>query len=129
MKLFNNPDFSIDNMIEYIKENTSNLVPFFSSTKAVIGSDTVMLLVSFTPKETWKYGYVENSPYFRMCIESDGTMEVFTASLYKSNQPKTNSTRIGKFRKYTAKNRESVIKKLVEYIDKIKIELEHGTND
>lgn len=83
-----------------------------------------MLLVSFESKENWPNGYVENSQYFRMMIDSNGVMECFTYSLHKPNVKKNEYTRLSKFRKYTAKNKEGVLKKLTEYIEKIKKEIE-----
>ena len=122
--IFNNQDFTTVDMINFIKDNTNGITPFFQVTKAHLGSDSVMLLVSFDPKESWKNGYVENSQYFRMMIESNGVMECFTYSLYKPNVKKGEYTRLSKFRKFTAKNKEGVLKKLTEYIEKIRKEIE-----
>lgn len=122
-KIFNNSIMKIDEMIEYIKEKTNGLAPVIYVTKAVIGNDTIMILVSFTPKSEWKHGYVENSQYFRMSIESNGEMECFTYSLYKPNMAKSMSTRLSKFRKSTVNSKELIIDKLVKYINKIKSEM------
>jgi hypothetical protein len=122
--IFNNQTFTTLEMINFIKDNTNGITPFFQVTKAPLGADTIMLLVSFDPKEKWNYGYVENSQYFRMMIESNGTMEVFVHSLYKPNERKSQSTLLTKFRKYTAKDKESILKKLIDFIEKIKKEIE-----
>jgi hypothetical protein len=45
---------------ETIKESLSKMVPFCEVSLAAIGKDSIMLLVSFNPKESWSYGYVMN---------------------------------------------------------------------
>ncbi len=94
---------------------------FYSLNKGVFGNDTIMVLVSFEPKEAWSNGYVENSNYFRMSIQKDGKMEVFTQSLYEPGKPESYETRLKiKFRKSTAKNMKDAADRLVKFINEVK---------
>ena len=120
--IFNINGFDVNNMIDYIKSSGINL-PYLQVTNGVLGNETIMILASFDPKSEWNHGYVENSQYFRMMIESNGVMEVFTQSLHQRNIRKSYDTRLKtKFRKSTVKDKESVIKKLNEYIEKVRKE-------
>ena len=120
--IFNVNGFDVNNMIDYIKSSGIKL-PYLQVTKAALGLDSIMILASFESKSEWKHGYVENSQYFRMVIESNGVMEVFMQSLHQRNIRKSYDTRLKtKFRKSTVKDKESVIKKLNEYIEKVRKE-------
>lgn len=97
---------------------------FYSLSKGVFGDDTIMVLVSFEPKEGWSNGYVENSNYFRMAIYKDGKMEVFTQSLYEPGKQVSYETRLKiKFRKATAKSMKDAADRLVKFIKEVKKEL------
>ena len=114
-QIFNTTEVSQETFINELRSVLTQLVPYVSVHSGVLGKDTIMVLVSFDKKEDWRYGYVENSNYFRMCIESDGVMEEFVQSIY------IGGNRLGfKFRKSTCKSREVVINKLVDFINKIK---------
>lgn len=121
--IFNNDEMNVLEMVEYIKNELNGLVPFIQVQKGCLGDDNIMLLLSFEPKEKWVNGYIENSNYFRMIVESNGAMEVFTQSLYV-NKIISYETRLKiKFRKCTVKDKENVIRKIKEFINKVKIEL------
>lgn len=122
-RIFNNEEIDVFGMIEYIKNELNGVVPFIQVQKGSLGIDNVMLLVSFDPKEKWNYGYVENSNYFRMIVESNGIMEVFTQSLYVKKIISYETRLKIKFRKCTVKDKETVVRKIKEFIGKVKIEL------
>ena len=66
-------------------------------------SDSIMLLVSLDEKKDWKNGILENSCYFRMRLESDGTLEMFGGGSVK---PAKN------FRKTKVSSAEDVVSKI-----------------
>lgn len=94
---------------------------YYSLSKGAFGNDTIMVLVSFEPKTEWSNGYVENSNYFRMSIQENGKMEVFTQSLYEPGKPVSYETRLKiKFRKATAKSAKDAADRLVKFINEVK---------
>ena len=106
-------------------ENLVKKVPYYKAWFSTLGyQNTLFLTVGFDKKEDWSYNIFENSNYFKMSIKTDGTMEVFTQSLYPRIETKTYETRLKvKFRKTKAKDIQDAIKKLNAYIDLIKKEL------
>ena len=123
-KIFNTDIISQQQAINYLQTELTPLAPFVKVSSGALGNETIMLLVSFEPKENWSYGYVENSNYFRMRIEDNGMLEVFVATFYKKG---TNASSAGydnrlkiKFRKTTVKSLEEAKKKIADYINKIK---------
>lgn len=122
-KIFNNGEKTQKEAIDYLKNELSGLVPFVSVSSASIGSDTIMLLVAFEPKEKWPHGYVENTNYFRMRIGEDGEMEVFTSSLYKKDSTPSRENRLNvKFRKAKAKTLEDAKNRISKLIEEVKNE-------
>ena len=71
-KLFENGEITVFDMMAFLNKELETIVPFVNITKGILGNDSIFLLVSFDEKSTWSYGYVNNSNYFRMMIESDG---------------------------------------------------------
>lgn len=104
--------------ISKIKHNLEGKVPYYVvNTGPMSRNDSIYLVVGFQEKGTWPSGIMENSNYFRMRIELDGTMEVFTQSLYKQgNRPSFENRLPVKFRKARAKDLNDAIKKLNAYI-------------
>lgn len=96
--------------------------PIFQvSNGALGGTKTAYLIVGLDPKSEWKNNIFENSRYFKMSIDFNGVMEVFTASLnQKSTNRYTAFERIPiKFRKATAKSVQDAISKIQKFIDQI----------
>ena len=123
-KIFNTKEINVYEMIDFIKNGIENEVPFVHISKGIFGGDTIMLLISFDPKSEWKFGYVENSNYFRMMVEDNGVIEEFTRSLYYKGVGKSFETRLKtKFRKCTVKSKEDVVRKIKDYINKVKVEM------
>lgn len=52
--------------------------PFVAVGPAPISGPQIALFVSLQPREQWKNGIRENSAYFQMFIDEDGTMDMFT---------------------------------------------------
>lgn len=119
IKIFNTTEVSQETFINELRNVLTHLVPYVSVHSGVLGKDTIMVLVSFDKKEDWRHGYVENSNYFRMSIESDGVMEEFVQSIYIGGESSIKNRLGFKFRKSTCKSREVVINKLVDFINKI----------
>ena len=117
--IFNNGNKTVKEMIDFINTELIADAPYVRASRAAMGDDTIMLLVSFEPKESWRYGYVENSNYFRMSIEQDGEMEVFTQSLHKGGGSFEHRLKV-KFRKCFVKTEEQMILKLKTFIQKVK---------
>jgi hypothetical protein len=84
-------------------------VPYVKAYTSSLGGPhrmTVMLTVSFDPKEEWSNNILENSMYFKMIIGYDGKMELFSGP----------SWRIKKFRKTRAKSIDDAIFKIKRYV-------------
>ena len=101
-----------------LNEKYDGRLPFVKVSGGCFGYDSVFLLVSFDKKEDWVNGYVENSNYFQMAIYSNGSMKVFTQSLYEKGHRNSYNHRLSnkgiKFR--TSKN-VSTVEKMFEKID------------
>lgn len=114
------PD-QIQESIDFIKKQLEGVVPVFTVSKSSLGGTDIYLLVCFQPRNEWAHGIMENSNYFRMRIEMNGTMEEFTRSLYQKGARAAYETRLPvKFRKTKAKDVKDAAKKLLAYIELIK---------
>jgi hypothetical protein len=121
MKIFNDGILSNVELIEKLRTELSGLTPVIRVFPALLGDGMITLLVCFEPKEDWKNGIMENGNYFRMSIEDDGVMEIFTQSLYKKSSHFSFENRLPiKFRKTTVKTIDQLLVKLKAHIDKIK---------
>lgn len=120
--IFNNDSMDIVQASEILADALKKENPgYYSLSKGAFGNDTIMVLVSFESKTEWSNGYVENSNYFRMSIQENGKMEVFTQSLYEPGKPESYETRLKiKFRKSTAKNMKDAADRLVKFINEVK---------
>jgi hypothetical protein len=121
--VFNNDKITLDDAIFKIKESLEGNVPYYNVTKGTFGNDSIYLAVSFQSKDEWAHKIFENSPYFRMAIYDSGEMEVFTNTVYKTQNNKEIKTKV-KFRKTKVKSIDEVIKKLTNFIDDIKEDIE-----
>jgi hypothetical protein len=121
----NNVTLDTDSVIEYIKREIGGHVPYLSIGKGALGGeDSIYLSISLDPKNEWNYGYIDNSQHFRMSIYHDGSMEVFTQSLYKKGHRNSYEHRLKtKFRKCTANTVEDVVKRIKKFIDKVNAEI------
>jgi len=123
-KIFNNGTIDQKTAIEYLKNKLVDKVPFVRVESGCLGNRTIMLLVSFDKKETWSFGYVENTNYFRMSIEDDGVMEVFVQSIHDRRRCVTYESRVKtKFRKCTVKSLDVVVEKILVFVGKVQEEL------
>ena len=84
-------------MEEALIEIIRNLKPYpfpyiagYVSTLGGVGRPSLMLSVSLQPKEQWKYGIKENSPYAHISVGHDGIMEMFSGCI----TPKLRKTKI-----------------------------------
>lgn len=120
--IFNTPALDVYTAIETIFDRLSPLVDGYTFVDTgCMGTDTIMLLLSFEPKEKWSHGYVENSNYMRISIEQNGEVECFTQSLYPYEAAKSYETRLPiKLRKFTAKSFDVVLTKLADHVVKVK---------
>ena len=123
-KIFNNSiTLSTVDAINYLRGELSGIAPFVQIKNGCVGNDSIMFLVCLDAKETWSYGIVENSRYFRLHLESDGSMEVFTQSIHKGTK-KSFETRVNtKFRRCTAKTLEDVVVRVIKFVNKLNEEI------
>ena len=120
--LFN--EESIKSEIEKIKSAFRAKVPVANASAGSFDYESIYLLVVFDPKDQWANGIMENANYYRARIESDGTVEVFTQSLYKKGQRPSYESRLPvKFRKTKAKSVDEAIAKLMKFTDEVKAQL------
>ena len=106
--------FSHENHEEIIQKLKSQIdAPVVSVKYSTLGGErdsSILLSVSITPKDEWPNGIFENSNYSKFHIQQDGVVEQFSKN-YK----------IGlKFRKTRVKSVDDLIKKINEYLNKIK---------
>jgi hypothetical protein len=112
---------SQEEAIQYFKNELTGIIPVYNVTGGQFGRESIYLLICFQPKEEWPNGILENSNYFRMRIEEDGTMEVFTSSLYLKGVGYGKENRLPiKFRKAKAKSLVDAKDKLMKIINAIK---------
>ena len=69
---------------------------------------SIYIVVSLDNKSEWYNGILENSRYFRMSIDNDGTMGIFSGS---------HLLRQYKFRKTKAKSVDDAITKINKYVE------------
>jgi hypothetical protein len=121
----NNVTLDTNSVIEYIKREIGDYVPYLGIGKGALGGDdSIYLAIALNPKSEWKNGIFENSQYFRMAVYHSGEMEVFTQSLYKKGQRNCYEGRLKtKFRKCTAKSVEDVVKRIKTFVDKVNAEI------
>ena len=123
VKVFNNDSLSQKDCIELITEKLTNTIPFLNVYSGCLGTDTIMLLVSFEPKNEWIYGYFGNSNNYYMSFKENGEIKVFSQSLYY-NGVKSYETRLKvKFRKCHVKTIDKFFKKVNDYNEMVKEEL------
>ena len=114
---------SIKTFVEYLYKDLSELVPFVNINTGCLGGDTLYLVISLQPKNEWNHGILENSQYFRMSIDIDGSMEVFTQCLYKKGQRNYEGRVKTKFRRCKATHLGDVVERIKKFIDKVNVEV------
>jgi hypothetical protein len=72
------------------------------------GKNVIYIVISLDNMSTWTNGILENSRYFRMSIDNDGTMGIFSGS---------HLLRQYKFRKTKAKSVDDAIAKINKYVE------------
>lgn len=101
-----------DKAVEAAKKLQNGLIaPFVSAKLSTLGGiqkASIMLAVSLDKPDTWNYGIFENSRYFRMSVEIDGTLENISGS-----------SRTVKFRKRKVKTLDEAIAKINAYIQEL----------
>ena len=122
--IYNTETLSNLQAIEQIREAIAPLVPHFSIHKGNLGTENILMCIMFDKKETWANGIMENSNYVRIIVDEKGEFECFTRSLYKRGESYSYETRLSlKFRKCTVNELSKGIKKVVEFVNKVKAEL------
>jgi TPP-dependent trihydroxycyclohexane-1,2-dione (THcHDO) dehydratase len=104
------------------KQELLKLIPYVHISFGALGKDSMFIFASFDPKEKWANGIRQNSNHFHMVIYQNGTMEVFSQSIYKGSCSYENRIKT-KFRKTKAKDNADALKKLSTFITKVKEEL------
>jgi len=101
--------FDVDDKDSIIREVKSKIdAEVVRASISTLGGDeraSLMLAIGFDPKEEWANNIFENSRYFRIRINRDGTMEQFVQNGMKK-----------KLRKTRVKSIADAIKKLNNYI-------------
>lgn len=91
--------------------------PYISIQKSALGGKertSIIITLSLDPKEEWENRILHNSRYLMWHISRDGTMELFRRGFVIKT----------KFRKQKAKTIDMVIKKINDYIFKVRKETE-----
>jgi hypothetical protein len=103
---------SAEKIADYLKKNIK--APVIKASISKIGPQpSIMLKISLDERKDWKNGIFENSRFLNISIEPD---------TYKSNLEVFNKSHKidAKFRKQKGKSKEEIVKKLNNYIKKIK---------
>ncbi len=104
--------FNIDNASEIINKFKTHIhAAFVNGSVMSLGRDdkaTIYLTISLDPKDKWSNGIIENSRYFKLSLQRNGEMELFSGG-----------TRKLRFRKTKAKNIDDAILKLNKYCDEV----------
>ena len=109
--------------IDYLRKELDSLVPYLKINTASIGRDSMIIKIAFEPENKWINGYFENTNGCKFMVDTDGTVETITCSLYKKDTRPSKENRLDvKFRKATCKTIEEVSKKLVKFINEVKKE-------
>ncbi len=96
-------------------------VPFLRVQKSTLGGKdkpSVLVTISLDPKESWANGIFENSRYMRFHVTLPNVIEQFNRSKIKT-----------KFRKAKAKNLDEVVKKITQYVEKVKKEVKESLDE
>jgi hypothetical protein len=83
---------------------------------------TIMVTVSWQPKDQWKQGILQNSNYAMFSFYQDGTVEQFQLSVYDERMMRIKAS---KWRKTKVKSMDDFVSKLNTYIEKVTKEIEH----
>jgi hypothetical protein len=119
--IYNNENLTNAQAIEQIREAISPLVPHFSIHKGNFGNEHILMCIMFDKKETWANGIMENSNYVRISVDEKGEIVCFTRSLYERGKNYSYETRLPlKFRKCTVINLNKGIRKIIEFVNKVK---------
>jgi hypothetical protein len=97
-------------VVGHIKQELGKEIAFVSGYVTALGGKeraTIMIAISTKPKNEWPNGIFQNTPYSHIRIEMDGTVESFSGSLPK-------------MRKFRVKSIDDAIRKIKEYINKVK---------
>jgi len=104
------PIFAPDDVDRLVRELEAGIdAPFVRVKKATLGTTTLMMVVSLDPKSEWENNILENSRYFRMSLDADGTLEQFVVA-YDVGK---------KFRKRRVKSVSDAVKKINQYIKQV----------
>jgi len=80
------------------------------STLGGINRASAIIKVSLNRKEEWMHGILQNSKYFMMNLERNGTLDQFAKSYEISK----------KFRKTKVKDMTDAVRKIMAYINQVK---------
>lgn len=105
--------FDINNAEEWVAKLKSGInAPYTNIYKSTLGGAknvSILITVSVDEKKDWKNGILQNSTYFNMHLDNDGSLEVFSG-YFKSS----------KFRKTRVKSVEEAIAKINKFVDLVK---------
>jgi len=99
-----------DKIIKKVKSGIK--APVVTAQMPALGGEeraSLLIMVALDPKSTWPNNILENSRYFRIDIERNGSMEQFTMSRLSK-----------KMRKTKVKSIDDAIKKINKYIGEVK---------
>ena len=71
---------------------------------------SIMLTLSFDKRETWQYGYLENSSYIKLAWHSDGVLKMLCQSKLSK-----------KFRQCTCLDVDKALLKINKFIDSLEL--------
>lgn len=103
-----------DEWVGKISEGLGKVAPFVNVSKSTLGGSenvSILFVVSVDDKKDWKNRILENSTYFRMHLDNDGSLWNFSGY-----------TKPAKFRKTRVKSAEEVVAKVSKFVEEIRRE-------
>lgn len=107
------PVFTVDSAeADMAKMRTHIKAPFVNMYKSTLGGDkhvSIMMAISLDKKEDWSNHIMENSRYFKMSFDNNGTLEMISGGTRKAKG----------FRKAKAKSIDDAIAKINKFIGEL----------
>lgn len=117
------PPFSESDTEDLQKKIKAPWVQVYVSSLGGVEKQTIMIRLSWQPKDEWKQGILQNSNYAMFSVYQDGTVDQFQLSVYDARMQRM---KVSKWRKTRVKSMDDFVTKLNAYVAKVAKEIEHG---
>lgn len=115
------PPFSESDVEDLQKRIKAPWHQVYVSSLGGVERQTIMLRLSWQPKDQWKQGILQNSNYAMFSVYRDGTVEQFQLAVYDARMQRMKVT---KWRKTKVKSLDDFVTKLNAYVEKVAKEIQ-----